>query len=311
MTRVSMTLIVCLIAASSAAQSLQPAPGTAWRVAARLMIRTGGGHLEERKGFLVSDPLAGRIRFEGETADGFDARYDRITSLHYEDGAKHPDRLFNKDVEFYLTIRHSDDAGGPLVSTVRLNEADVATTLKRLEADTGLTVDRTSARRSFLGLPIRVAVGDSVSITDVTGRQLKGTITALSASSLTLAGSAGVARVFDDANVAKIRLRYRPGRAALLGFVSGAAAGGAFVTLLCASYEGCGAGDVPALLGLAAGVGGMTAGYAVALGAVAHPLSKSPEVYVRGGRAGASSSAVAVAPLLTRQRRGMVVSVTF
>jgi len=313
MMRASMTLIVCLIAASdsSGAPSLHQVQGTAWRVAARLMTRVGGDHLVERKGFLVSDPAAGRVGFEGETPDGFDARYDRITSLHSEGGAKHPGRLFSKDVEFYLTIRYTDDAGAPLVSTVRLSEAEVASTLERLEADTGLTVDRTGAKRSFLGLPIRVAVGDSVSVTDVTGQKMKGRITALSESSLTIGGSGGVARVFDEANVAKIRQRYSPRHDALAGFAVGAATGGAVAAMSCAAYGGCGADDLAPILALAAGVGGLTAGFSVTLGALLHPWRKSHEVYIGRIGAGGSSSAVTVAPLLTRQRRGVAVSVTF
>jgi len=308
MTRATMTLIVCLVASvwpeGAQAQS-------AWRVAARLLVRTGGGHLEERKGFLVSDPVAGRVGFERQLPDGFDARYDRITGLHYEDGAKHPGRVFNKDVEFYLTIHHSDDAGRQLVSTVRLNEDDVASTLHRLEADTGLTVDRTEARRSFLGLPIRVAVGDSVSIVDITGKQTKGRVAALSEASLAVVGPGGVARVFEQANVAKIRLRYKPRQAALLGFVSGAAAGGAVVALGCGAYGGCEAGDLPYVVLMAAGAGVWGASFSVALGAIVHPLSKSPEVYLGGRGAGGAAAAVTVGPLLTRQRRGIAVSVTF
>jgi hypothetical protein len=308
MTRATMILIVCLVASAwpegAQAQS-------AWRVAARLLVRTGGDHLEQPKGFLVSDSAAGRVRFEGQHPDRFEARYDRITSLHYEDGAKHPGRLFNKDVEFYLTIHHSDDAGRQLVSTVRLNEDDVSSTLNRLEADTGLTVHRTEAKRSFLGLPIRVAVGDSVSITDVTGKELKGRITALSESSLAVGGSGGVARVFDEANVAKIRRRYNPGHEALVGFAAGVAIGGGVAAMLCAANGGCGAGDLPEIVLIVAGSGGWMAGISVASGAVLHPLSKSPEVY-RGGRgAGGAAAAVTVAPLLTRQRRGIAVSVTF
>ena len=286
-------------------------PRTAWRVAARLLVRTGGDRLEQPKGFLVSDSAAGRVRFEGQHPDRFEARYDRITSLHYEDGAKHPDRLFNRDVEFYLTIRHSDDAGGQLVSTFRLNKADVASTLERLEADTGLTVHRTEARRSFLGLPIRVAVGDSVSITDVTGKKLKGRITALSESSLAVGwlrrrgaslrrgqrGEDPAALQGGTCRTGRLRRRSCRRRCAMRHG--------------CAVY-GCGAGDF-ARHGADCGRRGRLglAGYSVASGAVRHPLSKSPEVYRGGGGAGGASAAVTVGPLLTRQRRGMAVSVTF
>ena len=220
MTRATMTLIVCLVASAWP----EGAHGQTAALRSTHVRRLAGGGAapgsvqaatisSEPKGFLVSDPVgrAGRVRTAAP--DGFDARYDRITGLHYEDGAKHPGRLFNKDVEFYLTIHHSDDAGRQLVSTVRLNEADVASTLQRLEADTGLTVDRTEARRSFLGLPIRVAVGDSVSIIDITGKQTKGRLAALSESSLAVVGSwRRGAGLRTRRTCAKIRLRYKPGQ---------------------------------------------------------------------------------------------------
>ena len=79
----------------------------------------------------------------------------------------------------------------------------------------------------------------------------------------------------------------------------------------CAAYGGCGADDLAAILALAAGAGGLTAGFSVTLGALLHPSSKSYEVYIGRVGAGGSSSAVTVAPLLTRQRRGVAVSVTF
>jgi hypothetical protein len=325
MTRASMTLIVCLVtsvwpaaAHGQTTASGLPAPSaqqattrTAWRVAARLLARKGGDRLDQPKGFLASDPAAGRIRFEGHHPDAFDVGYDQITSVHYEHGAKHPGGLFNKGLEFYLTIHHAADAGAQRASTVRLDEDDVSSTIERLEADTGLKVDRTEAKRSFLGLPIRVAVGDRVSITDVTGRKLKGRIATLSDSSLGLDGSGGAARVFDNASVARVRLRFSPGRSALRGFLAGAGPGALYVALFCSGYGGCGAEDLKDILLLTVGVGGIGAGSSVAIGAIVHPLSKSHEVYSRRGGGGGSSAALTGGPLVTRQRRGVAVSVTF
>jgi len=111
--------------APSASSAWQAASRTAWRVPARLVARTGGDHLEEPKGFLASDPVGGRIRFEAHHPGAFDMGYDQITNVHHEYGAKHPGRLFNKGVEYYLTIRHVDEAGDQRVSTLRLDEDDV------------------------------------------------------------------------------------------------------------------------------------------------------------------------------------------
>jgi hypothetical protein len=78
------------------------------------------------------------------------------------------------------------------------------------EADTGLPIDRSASKRSFLGLPIYVAVGDTVYVTDDMGRRVKGTITQLSRSSLQLAPltnepSAGP-RDFDQPSIRKVEL---------------------------------------------------------------------------------------------------------
>ena len=87
--------------------------------------------------------------------------------------------------------------------------------------------------------------------------------------------------------------------------------GGGWAALLCAGFGGCGAEDLPSILLFAAGTGGALAGLSVAMGATMHPRSKSHDVYVGPGGAARSPAAVTVGPLLTRQRRGVAVSLTF
>ena len=298
------------ILAQSAAQS---APVTAWQVPARLIARTGGGHLKEPKGVLVSDPVTKHVRFEGNSADAFDVAYDQITGMHYEDGARYPSRRFNKHVEFYLTIRYSDNAGKQRASSVRFDKDNVEPTLSRLESDMGLLIDRTVARRSFQGLPIRVAVGDRVVVTDVAGRTLKGKITDLSDLSLGVTEADTKVRIFDEGGVEKIRLRYSAGRDAMSGLGVGAAIGGGFGFAFCTSFGNCGARDVPAILAIAGLVGGILSAEAVVVGAIVHRFDKSQDVYL--GHSGASSSSarpsVGVGPIVGWKRRGLAMSVTF
>jgi hypothetical protein len=290
----------------------QVASKAAWRVPARLVIRTRGGHLDEPEGVLVSDSGERRLRFEEDQPGGLDVAYDRLTSLHYEDGAKYPNRWFNKHVEFHLTIRYSTEAGPQGVSTVRLDKDDAESTLERLKTDTGLAIDRTPATRSFRGVPIRVVVGDRVSVTDDSGQTMTGRITELSESSLTLVGAEPGARVFDEATLRRIRLPYLPRRTALVGFGIGAAVGGAYAVLACAAYGGCGSEDVPAILAIVGIGGGVVAGVNVAIGALRYPSDQSKDVYLGGaGARPSSSAAMIVRPMRAAARRGFAVYVTY
>ena len=140
-------------------------------------------------------------------------------------GGEYPRRFLNRS-SFYLTFHYSDVAGEPAFETIRLlSEPDALSALDALERDTGLTFDRTLATRSFLGIPIRAAIGARVAVTDQGGQATKGTITQVSASSLALDESAGVARVFDQTSLRGIRLLYSPKHDALVGLGTGTAVG--------------------------------------------------------------------------------------
>jgi outer membrane lipoprotein SlyB len=139
-----------------------------------------------------------------------------------------------KKTKDYLTIHYSDGDGRARFETVRLAATDIALALEQLERDTRLTVERTPARHSFLGIPIRAAIGDRVLVSDANGATAEGTITELSASGLVLDGSA----IFDEASVNTIRLARSPGRDATRGFGFGTLAGGILGGLLVKAVGG-------------------------------------------------------------------------
>jgi hypothetical protein len=211
-TALSLTLIVCLVGSALpvAAQGQTALKGASRYRDARLVAAQGRGErIDEVKGVLVSDPQARRIRFEVNDRAVFDVSYDQVTAMHYEE-SDFPKRSFFRS-SYYLIVHYSDAASQGKFETVRLvSTRDVPSMLATLEADTRLRIDRSASKRSFLGLPIYVAVGDTVYVTDPTGQRLKGTLTQLSRSSLRLAASAtdrsAVPRDFDQASIRKVEV---------------------------------------------------------------------------------------------------------
>ncbi len=201
----------------------------------RRMVRTGGGRVEELKGTLISDPETGQVRFEGSNPPFFAAAYDRIATMHFETDTKRPQALLNKQIGYYLTFHYWDAGGQARFATFRLSKPDVQLVLDSLQRDTGLPVNSTPSKRSFLGLPIRVAVGDTVVVTDDACRTTTGKITHLSAVSLVVNGSTPSERQFDVGSIRKITLAYpeaRDTRSRLkwwagIGAIVGAVYGGA------------------------------------------------------------------------------------
>src|SRR5438034_1742168 len=109
--------------------------------------------VEEAIGQLVSDPGGTQVRFELGDRTAFVVPYERIIVIHYEKVVG-PSKWGwpVKDTKYYVTIHYADSAGQPTFETVRLSARDVPLALDALEADTALTIDRTLARRSFLGI---------------------------------------------------------------------------------------------------------------------------------------------------------------
>jgi hypothetical protein len=157
---------------------------------------------------------------------------------------------------------------------------------------------------------IRAGIGARVAVTDQTGQTTKGTITQLSASSLELGGSAGVARVFDETSLRTIRLLYSPKHEALPGLLAGAVTGALMGSLLVAAFGGDASEVVGGAAAMAGILGGTWAATDLTIGAFRYPFNDAYDVYRSAGR-GAFRSAITMAPQVTQARKRMLVSVGF
>ena len=276
-----LTLCLCLLACAGPVSAQEPspvastiAPDGASRnvqkadlraVEGRHVSQKGSGRVEERKGWLVLDPEARQLRFEVDR-QAFAVAYDRITALHYEksqEASKWGWPL--KDEKHYMIVHYADPEGKAAYETVTVSRRDVSWVLDRLERDTGLAIDRTLARRSFLGIPMRATIGDQVVVTDEIGNALEGTITELSTSALAVEGSTGTRHVFDGQSVNTIKRTRSRGRDALRGFAIGAITGA-----IAGGLAGYGiAGDAISVFQGAAVMGAFTGGIGALASAVA------------------------------------------
>ena len=272
---------------------------------ARRVTLKGGGRVEEVKGVCVSDPRDKQLRFEADGQIVFALPFDRITAMHYETAVE-PSKWGwpLKTTKNYLAIHYADSTGRAAFETVRLSARDVTAMLNALETHAGRKIDRSLARQSFLGIPIRAAIGDRVTVTDLAGYVTEGTVTNLSASSLALDGS-----TIEGVSVRTVRLRRSRGHDALRGFGFGFLVGGAFGALAGSALGG----DSHSAMEGAAIVGTYLGGVgAVVSAAVAsYRFRAARDVYL-GGTPGASrSSAITMVPVLAKQRKGVAVSVRF
>jgi hypothetical protein len=194
-----------------------------------------------------------------------------------------------------LTVHYSNTAGQTKFEIVRLSQGDAAV-LAALERDTGLRIDRSPTTTSFLGLPIHIAIGDTVYITDDTGRRAKGRVTQLSASSVGLQPS----RQFDATAIQKIEVS---------DTIWDGASMGAFVSILPAglvSFASC-IESCSTFLAFSAGGWGV-----IAVGAVVGALIDASVLRnaYRRTEPGASRR-VRWAPVLTGRGKGVQVSIQF
>jgi hypothetical protein len=160
--------------------------------------------------------------------------------------------------------------------------------------------------RSFDQLNTRLKVGDTVWVTDAQGREVKGTIRELSATSLLL-DAGGAPRDFEEARVATIQLQpkdwLRNGVlwGALAGFVGGALSCG--LNPQCAGDEaGAGMATALAIVGAAAGAG---------IGAGVDAAIKGPKLVIYRGARTQSAARFSLAPVFTPRHKGVAVSFAF
>lgn len=294
---------------------------------ARRLIRADAGRVKEATGVLISDPPGRTIRFDVDGRAVFAIPYDSVTAMHYEQ-AQYPKRFLRRP-SFYLTIHYSDSADQAAFETLRLlSGPEVVSALDTLERDTGRTFERSLATRSFLGVPVRARVGARVAVTDQTGQTAKGTIAQLSTSSLALDESTGAPRIFEKGDVRKIRLLYSPKHDVLAGLGQGAIFAGVSTFMFgalggCFGGEALGAGsgsggnncDVHDFLKFAAPVLAVSAGVGAligpTIGALRYPFNKAFDVYLGDTRSASTTSAVTIVPHVTKERKGVAVSLRF
>lgn len=223
----------------------------------RRVTRQPDGRVEQRKGDLLADARRRELRLESQDASDFAIPFESLRALHVE-----------KDRKNYLTVFYDDPAGRTRFETLRLEGRALSTTADVLERQTGLVVDRTGERHSFLGIPIRAAMGEQVSIVDRSGVSVRGTLAELSLESVTLISEAGYASVVDAASVDRIRLARSKSRSARKGFSSGFAMGAALCGVSAALLSHASGGGVDAaVLEAAAICGAIHGGIGAALGA--------------------------------------------
>jgi hypothetical protein len=224
---------------------------------ARRITRQADGGVEQTKGDLLADLARKELRLNGQDGSGFTISFESLRALHVEKDGKH-----------YLTIFYEDAVQGARFETVRLDQRALMPAADILQRQTGLAVDRTAGRHSFLGIPIRAAIGEEVSIVDRSGASLGGTLAGLSATSLALMSDTGQTRFFDAASLQRIRLVRSRGRAARKGFSAGFVTGAALCGVTAALVSHAFGGGVGADVFKAAGVcGAVHGGIGAAAGA--------------------------------------------
>ena len=152
---------------------------------------------------------------------------------------------------------------------------------------------------SFERLGLLLAQGERIRVTDGAGRDWQGRLIDLSPSTLSLR-IAGVRHDLQEADVAVIRRRQRDGlgNGALVGFLSGAAVA---VSLLTAEEGNV---DRGAALLATSLFGAAGAGVGVGVDAL---IQRSQVVY----RAEGAAQRLTISPLLSRDRRGLSLSLAF
>jgi hypothetical protein len=152
---------------------------------------------------------------------------------------------------------------------------------------------------AFHNLPLLMNLGDQVTLTDDTGRELQGALVDLTPSALSILAE-GTRYDLDASGITIIRRRHLDpvSNGVLLGLLTGA--GLAAVGVALTAYNP----DFATYSGAVAIYGGVGAGF----GAIVDVLNTGSEViYETRG----SSGPLSVAPLLSRDRTGVVVSLGF
>ncbi len=157
---------------------------------------------------------------------------------------------------------------------------------------------------SFEQLKVLVRPGDTVTVTETTGQELTGKIDELSSSTIALLAG-GTRRVLSEGDVRTVQQRHNDSLAngALYGLAIGAGAATALIIAVAAvDSEEVDAGLAALAIGAYGGIG---AGVGVGVDAL---IRKRHVIYQRQSLAGVQ---VGIAPWLTSQRKGVLVTLRF
>jgi len=167
----------------------------------------------------------------------------------------------------------------------------------------GSRVEAQGVASSFDQLGVLVKPGDSITVVEVGGSEIKGRVARLSRDRLTLQTAAGT-RELGEPEVTLIR--HRRGDSLKNGAIIGAIAGIAYFVTGAALLGDTDGGDV--IVGTAIAGGLLSAGMGAAAGAGIDALITHQQVIYRRAVAG---SRVGVSPLFGPGRNGVAITVTF
>lgn len=251
------------------------------------------GGFDDRAGELIVDPAAGLIRFDADGQAVFAAPFDRITALRYE-VTKYPFRAFRRANDI-LALYYTRD--GQLDTRILLLPKDkVPSILKAVEHDTGHSIDQGPATTSLLGLPIHLAVGDTVYVDRDSGREIKGRVTEVLPTGFRLASSPEL----QMASVRRVEVTDSVWDGALMGALIAVVPAGLVMMGDCVDACSSHGGLTPAGFGIVALGFGLGAGIDSSIMRVAYRRTGSKPAHH-----------VLVAPVATPQERSVRVFVRF
>ena len=172
-----------------------------------------GEGLQDVRAVLTLDVAEKRLRVESGDRPLLEVPFERLTGLHYEE-SRYPKRSFRRSSPF-LTIHYTNVAGDSAVEILKLSRDSAAAVLQAIERDTGLSVERAATTTSFLGLPIHLAPGHVVYLTDGKGQRTEGRVTGVSATWIEL----GPSGRFDAATVHGIQVKDSIGNGVFYGML--------------------------------------------------------------------------------------------
>jgi hypothetical protein len=224
---------------------------------ARLVMPVSHERYQEADGALVLDVAGMRLTFETPSEPLFEVSFEAVAALRYE-RTDVPRRAFGRASHI---VAIESPGSTPDVRIVRwCSEHDARAALQVLSRLLGRPVVEVERRRSFANLALYVSPGDTVYVTDASGRREKGRVLSLSASELLLTSDhAGTVRR-GEAGLRTIELgELAGGRNAgflVLGAIAGYMGGGLVAFMTSIATQSDGVMLIPPALGLAGGIVG-------------------------------------------------------